>query len=74
MVDANLDHLGRVDFLIQSDKLYQEYRMQNKIKSKKDWNIHQIEFLKNFEFYTDIASKLCEVSKEQQIENIKQFS
>jgi HD superfamily phosphodiesterase len=74
MVDANMDHLGRVDFLIQSDKLYQEYRMQNKIKSKKDWNNYQIDFLKKYEFHTNIAKTLREVSSEQQIENIKQFS
>ncbi len=72
--DANLDHLGRVDFLIQSDKLFQEYRMRHKIKSKKDWNQFQINFLKTHEFYTSIAKKMCEVSKEQQIENILQFS
>ena len=74
MIDANLDHLGRVDFLIQSDKLYQEYRMHNKIKTKKDWNKHQINFLKKYDFHTGIAKKLREVSSEQQIDNIKQFS
>ncbi|MCK4746272.1 MAG: HD domain-containing protein, partial [Bacteroidales bacterium] len=72
--DANLDHLGRVDFLIQSDKLFQEYRMRHKIKSKKDWNHYQINLLENHDFYTDIANKMREVPKEQQIENIRQFS
>ncbi len=72
--DANLDHIGRVDFLIQSDKLFQEYRMRHKIKSKKDWNQYQINFLSSHNFFTDIAKKMCEVPKEQQIENIRQFS
>jgi class 3 adenylate cyclase/HD superfamily phosphodiesterase len=72
--DANLDHLGRVDFLIQSDKLFQEYRMKNKIRSKKEWNQSQINFLSNHEFYTSIANRMREVTKEQQIENIRQFS
>jgi len=72
--DANLDHLGRVDFLILSDKLFQEYRTKNLFKSKRDWNIYQIDFLKNHDFYTVAARKLREVSKEEQIENIKQFS
>jgi len=74
IIDANMDHLGRVDFLIQSDKLFQEYRMQNKIKTKKDWNNSQIELLSQFNFHTSIARKLREVSGEQQIENIRQFS
>jgi hypothetical protein len=72
--DANLDHLGRVDFLIQSDKLFQEYRMRHKIKSKKDWNLFQINLLESHEFYTDIAKTMREVTKEEQIENIRQFS
>ncbi len=72
--DANLDHLGRVDFLIQSDKLFQEYRIKHKIRSKKDWNQYQINFLKSHEFYTKIANRMREVPKDQQIENIRQFS
>ena len=72
--DANLDHLGRVDFLIQSDKLFQEYRMRQKIRSKKDWNQYQINLLETHDFYTDIANRMREVPKEQQIEYIRQFS
>jgi len=72
--DANLDHLGRVDFLIQSDKLFQEYRTLNKVKSKKEWNESQANFLKNHEFFTNAARRLCEVSKADQINNIMQFS
>ncbi len=74
MADANLDHLGRVDFLIQSDKLFQEYRVRGKIKTKKDWNQYQIDFIEKHDFFTEIADKLREVTKEQQIENIRQFS
>ncbi len=72
--DANLDHIGRVDFLMQSDKLFQEYRMRHKIKSKKEWNQFQIRFLESHDFYTDIAKKMREVTRKQQIENILQFS
>ena len=72
--DANLDHFGRSDFLIQSDRLYQEYLMNKKVKNKKDWNAKQIKLLENHEFYTVTAKQLREVSREQQIENIRQFS
>ncbi len=72
--DANLDHLGRADFLIQSDRLFQEYLLNNKIKNKKEWNLMQIKLLENHEFYTETARKLQEISMEQQIENIQQFS
>jgi adenylate cyclase len=72
--DANLDHLGRADFLIQSDRLFQEYLQYKKIKTKKEWNLKQVELLENHEFFTETARKLQEISKEQQIENIRQFS
>jgi len=72
--DANLDHIGRIDFLIQSDKLYQEMRALKKVKSKKDWNDKQIRFLNEHDFYTDAAQALREVTKEQQIKNIMEFS
>ncbi len=72
--DANLDHFGRADFLIQSDRLFQEYLLHKKIKNKKDWNLMQIKLLENHVFYTETAKKLQEISLEQQIENIKQFS
>jgi len=72
--DANLDHFGRADFLIQSDRLYQEYLLKKKIKNKKEWNLMQIKLLENHEFYTETARKLQEISMAQQIENIKQFS
>jgi class 3 adenylate cyclase/HD superfamily phosphodiesterase len=72
--DANLDHLGRTDFLIHSDRLFQEYLLNNKIKNKKEWNLMQIKLLENHGFYTETARKLQEISMEQQIENIKHFS
>jgi HD superfamily phosphodiesterase len=72
--DANLDHLGRADFLIQSDRLFQEYLLNKKIRNKNEWNQMQVKLLENHEFYTDTARKLQEISREQQIENIRQFS
>ena len=48
--------------------------MHGKIKTKKDWNAFQINFIESYDFHTSIAKQLREVSKEQQIENIKQFS
>ncbi len=72
--DANLEHLGRADFLVQSDKLFQEYLWNKKIKNKKDWNLKQIELLENHAFFTETARNLQEISMEQQIENIRQFS
>jgi hypothetical protein len=72
--DANLSHLGRSDFLIESDRLFQEYLMNKKVRNKKDWNTMQIKLLEKHEFYTATARKMQEVSNDKQIENIRQFS
>ena len=74
IIDANFDHIGRVDFLIESDRLFQEYRTLGKASSKKEWNDLQINFLNKFNFFTSAAQKLREVTREQQIENIIKFS
>jgi adenylate cyclase len=72
--DANFDHIGRVDFLIESDRLFQENRTLGKINSKKEWNEIQIDFLKKIDFFTTAAQKMREVTMEQQIQNILKFS
>jgi HD superfamily phosphodiesterase len=74
LIDANFDHIGRVDFLIESDRLFQEYRTLGKANTKKEWNELQIGFLRNFDFFTSAAQRMREVSREQQIENIIKFS
>jgi class 3 adenylate cyclase/HD superfamily phosphodiesterase len=74
IIDANFDHIGRVDFLIESDRLFQEYRALGKASTKKDWNELQINFLKKFDFFTAAAQRMREVTREQQIENINKFS
>jgi len=74
IIDANLDHLGRVDFLILSDRLFQEYRTMKIFNSKKEWNEHQVNFLINHEFFTAAARSLREISRNDQIENIRKFS
>jgi len=74
LIDANFDHIGRVDFLIESDRLFQEYRTLGKANTKKEWNELQINFLRNFDFFTSTAQKMREVTREQQIENVIKFS
>jgi class 3 adenylate cyclase/predicted metal-dependent HD superfamily phosphohydrolase len=74
IIDANFDHIGRVDFLIESDRLFQEYRTLGKTSSKKEWNDLQINFLKKFDFFTAAGQRMREVTREQQIENIIKFS
>ncbi len=71
MCDADLDYLGREDFIPVSNTLYEELKAQGKIKSLNEWNKIQVKFLTGHQYFTETANKLREVNKERQIERIK---
>lgn len=69
--DADLDYLGRSDFIPVSNTLYKELHEQNLIGSINDWNKLQIKFLTPHHYFTETANKLREVNKQTQIERLK---
>ena len=71
MCDADLDYLGRADFIPVSNTLYEELKAQNKINDLNTWNKIQVKFLTSHQYFTETANKLREVNKEKQIERIK---
>lgn len=71
MCDADLDYLGRIDFIPVSNTLYDELKAQNKMGSLNDWNKIQVKFLTSHYYFTETANKLREVNKEKQIERLK---
>jgi len=71
--DADLDYLGRPDFLPVSIKLYEELFKFKQIEGTKDWNELQVKFLETHHYYTKTAQKMREVNKKIQLEKIKQW-
>lgn len=69
--DADLDYLGRRDFIPVSDTLYRELKVQNIVGSFNDWNKIQVKFLSVHQFFTETALKLRQVNKESQVERIR---
>lgn len=69
--DADLDYLGRADFIPVSDTLYRELKVQGLVGSLNDWNKVQVKFLTGHQFFTDTAIEMRQVSKENQVERIK---
>ncbi|MFQ3676090.1 MAG: adenylate/guanylate cyclase domain-containing protein [Endomicrobiia bacterium] len=69
--DADLDYLGRADFIPVSDALYRELNEQNIITDKNEWNKLQIKFLTNHQYFTEFAQNNREVNKQTQIDRIK---
>ena len=71
MCDADLDYLGRTDFVPVSINLYKELAERKKIDSILEWNQTQISFIKKHQYFTKTAQKLREVNKKNQLENIQ---
>lgn len=71
--DADLDYLGRSDFIPVSDTLYKELHEQNIIGDINEWNKLQIKFITNHSYFTEFARKNREVNKQMQIERIKKL-
>lgn len=71
--DADLDYLGRSDFIPVSNALYEELKNRNLVDTLNNWNKKQIDFISNHQYFTDTARKLREVNKQNQIERIRQL-
>jgi len=69
--DADLDYLGRTDFIPVSDTLFKELSEQNIITDKNKWNKMQVNFISNHQYFTDFAKNNREVNKQNQIERLK---
>ncbi len=71
--DADLDYLGRADFIPLSEKLWEEVIHFNGKMSQREWNIKQYDFLSKHIYYTNTARSLRQVNKEIQLKKIKDF-
>ncbi len=73
MCDADLDYLGRTDFIPVSNTLYEELIAQGKNISILEWNRNQVKFLTNHQYFTNTALTLRKVGKEYQIDRLKKL-
>ena len=71
--DADLDYLGRKDFIPISRNLFMELYDKKIIKSIDDWNNTQVKFIKNHQYFTETAKKKRGVNKSIQLENLTQM-
>ncbi len=71
MCDADLDYLGRPDFIPVSGNLFKELSSRNKIDSISEWNKHQSKFIQKHQYFTETARKLRGVNKNIQLEKIE---
>ncbi len=73
MCDADLDYLGRPDFIPVSNNLYRELHEHGKIGTQREWNELQIKFIDKHFYFTKTARKLRNVNKQSQLEKLKSW-
>lgn len=74
MCDADLDYLGRVDFIPVSQMLFRELVENGKIEDDiNSFNKIQINFIENHQYFTETAKSLRDVNKKKQLENIRKL-
>ncbi|MFT3740979.1 MAG: adenylate/guanylate cyclase domain-containing protein [Breznakibacter sp.] len=69
--DADLDYLGRSDYVHLSRQLYLEMTANGISIEEGQWIQTQYEFIKNHKYYTSTAKRLRQVNKVRQLEKLK---
>ena len=74
ILDADLDYLGRMDFVPVSENLFKELKEYNLIEQDiNKWNKIQFEFISKHQYFTKTAKKIRDVNKNNQLEIIKRL-
>ncbi|MBN2778302.1 MAG: HD domain-containing protein [Bacteroidales bacterium] len=73
MCDADLDYLGRPDFIPISQNLFRELFERGKINTIEQWNRMQYKFITNHNYYTSTARKNRDAGKQLVLKELKEL-
>lgn len=73
LCDADLDYLGRDDFFIIGDRLFQELRYEGKMNTRPEWNRLQATFLAGHTYYTRTSNLLREARKQEHLAQVRRW-
>lgn len=74
LADADLDYLGRPDFLKRNEELRQELGLRGKnVSSLVLWRIDQLRFLESHVYFTSAARALRQAAKEANMVLLRRF-
>ena len=69
--DADLDYLGREDFLPISDSLKKEFLAYNIVRNDKEWQQQQISFFETHEYFTKTSNNNRNALKQERLKELK---
>lgn len=73
LCDADLDYLGRSDFLETGRRLFEEFKSRGIVSDERDWNRLQVRFLSAHNYHTDFSKKHRESLKQIHLEEVKEI-
>ena len=73
LCDADLDYLGRNDFIPIGNKLFQEMRTFGVLSTEREWQELQLKFLVQHRYFTHTNRSLREPVKQEHLENVRQW-
>lgn len=71
LCDADLDYLGRGDFRRIGDTLFAEFLAYGVLRTEREWNELQVQFLERHTYFTDTNKALREPVKQQHLNDIR---
>lgn len=73
MADADLDLLGREDFMSKNEALRREMAAYGQVFDDSRWYHDQLQFLKDHQYFTEAARSLRQAGKQRNIELLQRF-
>lgn len=73
LCDADLDYLGRPDFLETGSRLFEEFKSRGIVSDERDWNRLQVRFLSAHNYHTDFSKNHRESLKQIHLEEVKEI-
>ncbi|WP_149243875.1 HD domain-containing protein [Dyadobacter sp. 32] len=70
LCDADLDYLGRADFVPIAQSLFEELKGLDMINDKNSWNELQVSFLREHRYWTYTARQSRDQTKQQHLESL----
>ena len=70
IADADLEYLGTNAFDKVSRTLFEEIKIYLNVESERQWNIIQMNFLKNHHYFTNFCIKNREAEKQKHLSEI----
>ena len=73
MCDADLDYLGRPDFIPISQNLFRELFERGKINTIDQWNKMQYKFIQNHSYFTSTAREKRDAGKQLVLKELEEM-